>query len=343
MKWAGYAQVALSKLKLPGDIKARMGMPRVMDLARSIELLGDEPINALAVEKDGLVLIAGRDRTAALMRLGAKKAWCHLAVDVTDQDRLDLEIDENLHRRQDDRDKLIARRVAKVAGELSDEMSDNSPRQPGRPKSKQTKAREVVARELDTTPEAVRAAEKRAEAEEREETAEPVVVPPPVETWGVPVEHLTQEFASVRIAQEAMRVADRHLRQAQSALAALEDGGGVCAAFHMLVYGEVHQAASRLRSFIPTALCPYCKGLAHRRERCSGCSGAGYVSDDALLGVAEELRAKGPGAVVPDGRGGFVLVVAQRSKGAKPVAPKALKILDANDNPIVVADEDFPF
>ncbi|HEX3220605.1 MAG TPA: hypothetical protein VHU77_11430 [Candidatus Limnocylindria bacterium] len=362
MRWVGYQSLAISKLKVPGDIKERMGRPRVMDLANSIGLLGDEPMHAPVVEREGLVLIAGRDRIAALMRRGAKKVNCHIATDVSDKDRLDLEIDENLHRRQDDRDKLIARRVAKVQGELLDKMSDNSARQPGRPKSEKAKAREVVARELDTTPEAVRAAERRAaEPEEPEEsTGTNPPLAPPVETWGVPVEHLAQEFASVRIAQEAMRAADRHLQQAQRALAALKDGGGVAAHLYARVYIVVHTAAATVRSEIPAAVCPYDKALMHRRERCTGCQGIGYVGDDALLGVADELKLGGAQARVPNGRGGFVLVSESRSKGAAPdgekevakaakvaaeKAAKKLQLQDGEGNPITVppADEESPF
>jgi ParB-like chromosome segregation protein Spo0J len=358
MKWVGYQQLPLSKLKLPGDIKARMSRPRVEDLANSIQLLGDEPINALTVEKDGLVLIAGRDRTAALMKLGVKKVWCHLVTELSDQDRLDLEIDENLHRRQDNRDDLIAKRVKRVEGELLDKMSDNSPRQPGRPKSTKAAAREVVARELDTTPEAVRAAEKRATAPEEESAAAPVEIAPPVETWDVPVEHLAQEFASVRIAQEAMRAADRHMQQAQRALSALEDGGGIAGQLHSRLYGGVHATAAQLRASIPSALCPYCKGLANRRATCGGCGALGYVGDDALLGVADELKRRGADAVVPDGRGGFVKVMGGTAgnsgvsgrvePAAVPPTSRRLNIQDAAGNPIVVpdediADEDIPF
>jgi hypothetical protein len=359
VKWLGYQQLPLSKLKLPGDIKARMSRPRVEDLANSIQLLGDEPINALTVEKDGLVLIAGRDRTAALMKLGVKKVWCHIAVEMTEEDRADIEMFENLHRRQDNRDDLIARRVKRVEGELLDKMSDNSPRQPGRPKSTKAAAREVVARELDTTPEAVRAAEKRAEqatAEDMADDGAPCVhvdVPPPVETWGVPVEHLAQEFASVRIAQEAMRAADRHMQQAQRALSALEDGGGIAGQLHSRLYGGVHATAAQLRASIPSALCPYCKGLANRRATCGGCGGLGYVGDDALLGVHDGLKLRGADAVVPDGRGGFVKVIGGTAgnsgvsgrvePAAVPPTNRRLNIQDAEGNPIVVPDEAVPF
>lgn len=350
MKWAGYAEVPIKRLTLPGDIPARQQMPRVMDLARSIELLGDEPINALVVDRATMTLIAGRDRVAALLRLKAKKAWCHMASDVSDQDRLDLEIDENLHRRADDRDKLIASRVAKVAADLiPDKMSAINAGKTGAKKTAKGVAREQVARELDTTPEAVRAAEKRARDEEDAQIAVAQEIAPPVETWGVSVEHLAQEFASVRIAQEAMRAADRHLQSAQRVLGGIEDGGGVAAQLGVLVYNSVHQAAALLRSRIPTALCPYCKGMLTKREKCGGCSAIGYVSDDALLGVADELKLSGKLACVPDGKGGFKRLASAGPYGGvtgqSSVTPKKLQIQDAEGNPLKLPtpDEDFPF
>jgi hypothetical protein len=339
MRWEGYRSVAVRKLDLPGDIPARMKLPHVIELAASIKKLGADPIHAPSIDGATNKLLAGRDRMAALLLNNAKAVWCHVAGEVSEQDALDLEVDENLHRRQDNRDDLIARRVAKVAGQLPDEMSNNGP---GRKKTRETRAREQVAQELGTTPEAVRAATKRA-AEPDEEPAGPVELAPPVETWGVPVEHLAQEFASVRIAQEAMRAADRSLQQAQRVLSGMEDSGGIAAQLGVVVYNSVHQAAALLRSRIPTALCPYCKGLANRRARCTGCGGLGYVSKDALLGVADELKQGGALACVPDGKGGFVLVSAQRSNGAKPDPVKKLQLQDADGNPIEVPGEDEPF
>jgi len=340
MRWAGYRELPLKRLKLPGDIPARMKLPHVIELSKSIDL-GNELINAPVVEGETEELHAGRDRIAACLLRRMKKVWCHVAVEMTDEDRADLELFENLHRRQDNRDELIARRVARLAGQLPDTASGK----PGRRKTARGAAREQVAREIGTTPEAVRAAEKRAEAdeqEEQEEPATPVVVPPPVETWGVPVDHLAQEFASVRIAQEAMRAADRHLQAAQRALAALADGGGVARHYHARLYAGVHNAAAALRADIPTALCPYCKGAPQRQVNCNGCSRIGYVGDNALLGVAEELKRGGAAACVPDGKGGFMpAVVTPAKKKAIPSAAKALQILDADDKPIVVPpDED---
>jgi len=343
MNWVGYAKVPVKRLKLPGDIPARMKMPHVIELSDSIASSGDELVNAPAVDRDTMELLAGSDRMAAELLRKSKAVWCHMATDVSESDRANVEFIENFHRRVDDRDKLIARRVERIAGKLNpDKVSAINVGKTGAKKTAKGLAREQVARELDTTPEAVRAAEKRAaEPDEPSPEVEKQELPPPVETWGVPVEHLAQEFASVRIAQEAMRVADRHLQSAQRALSALKDGGGIAAHIHARLYSTVHSAAAHVRSDIPEALCPYCKGLAHRRDKCNGCQGIGYVGSEGLLGVAEELKLGGPLACVPDGKGGFVKVVQPKA------APKgkALQIQDADGNPIAVPaeDEGIPF
>src|SRR5689334_5170771 len=188
LRWLGYKQVGVNTIVLPSDVKRRMKAPHVIELAKSIAELGEEPIHAPTIANRTRKLIAGRDRMAALLINGVKSCWVRM-VEGTPQELADLEVDENLHRRQDNRDELIARRVAKVEGQIEAEIEagqlpDTASGNAGRPKSARGQARERVARELGTTPEAVRAAETRA-AREDDEPIQVGPLPPPVEIWGI--------------------------------------------------------------------------------------------------------------------------------------------------------------
>jgi hypothetical protein len=232
MKWMGYRHVAVDSIVLPGDINKRMKRPHVVELAKSIRELGDEPIHAPTVTAKGSKLVAGRDRMAALLLNESEDCWVRL-VEGSKQELADLEVDENLHRRHDDRDDLIARRVAKVAGEVeaAGQLPDAVYGNPGRPKTARGAARERVARELGTTPDAIRAAEHRATAKKSEVSpaaieGKPLV--PPVEIWGLPIPEAMPgyEFAEIVNVQREIDAADKALRAAQAALTKLGESGG---------------------------------------------------------------------------------------------------------------------
>lgn len=339
MKWLGYRQMAVKDIVMDGSVRRRMKEPRVLELAADTTELGDELINAPAVRKSDSTLRAGRDRMASVLVRKASKVWVHL-FEGTDQEAKDVEDSENLWRRSlsaEERDALIARRVRTVAGGLLVEKTGNA----GRPKSVATAAREKVARELGTTPEAIRSAEKRAAEDEAGDPTESIEqaaeLAPPVDTWDVPVDHLAQEFAQVRIAQAAIDETDRHLRAAQRALSALRpehsDLGSVTSAVYSRIYHQLHQVADEVRRSRPDVLCVYCKGLAHRRGTCGGCLNLGYMSKDGLEYVAPELLKRGDEAVVVNGRGGFETLAQARTPKPKAEAKgKKLKIEDEEGN-----------
>ncbi|HET7036571.1 MAG TPA: ParB/RepB/Spo0J family partition protein [Thermomicrobiaceae bacterium] len=359
LRWMGYKQVAVKTIVLPSDVKKRQKLPHVVELARSIAELGDEPIHAPTIAAKSKKLIAGRDRMAALLLNGVKSCWVRMA-DGTAKELADLEIDENLHRRQDDRDALIARRVNKVTAEVeaAGELPDTVSGKPGRKKTAHGQARERVARELGTTPEAIRAAEARAAA------PDPVPMPqqvlPPVETWGIAETFFPQgELDAARRVQEVIDAADAKLKAAQGILSGLKDGcGQVGQRAYALLYEHVHQVADAVRRARPEYVCPYCKYVPSMRPTCPGCAGVGFTGPDSLEAVADELTHVDEYAVVVDGRGGFIPIAQARARNGGPPARgiveqpairpqpkpvKKLQIQDGDGNPLNFEDDGIPF
>jgi hypothetical protein len=355
LRWMGYKQVAVKTIVLPSDVKRRQKLPHVIELAKSIAELGEEPIHAPTIAAKTKKLIAGRDRMAALLLNEVSDCWVRL-VEGTKQELADLEVDENLHRRHDNRDELIARRVAKVEGQIeaeieAGELPDTAYGNAGRPKTARGEARERVARELGTTSEAVRAAEHRATAKASPAPSEGKPLVPPVEIWGLPIPEAMPgyEFAEIVNVQREIDAADKALRAAQAALTKLGEGGGcgvIGQRLAAMLRANVHDVAAAVRRARPAALCPYCKGIVERRAKCTGCQGIGYVGEEALEGIADELKRPGAGAMVFDGGRLIPIAKARDTKPARgPIAPqpkpqsKRLQIQDGDGNPIDVDDD----
>lgn len=120
-------------------------------------------------------------------------------------------------------------------------------------------------------------------------------VPPPVETYGLPLV-TAGESAEVGAYQGAIDDADRWLRRAQAALTS-QDGGPFAGPAQCLA-AEVHKVAAEVRAARPAAVCPFCKRLPQFVAGCSGCKGTGFVAADVMLGVADELKLGGDQAMV---------------------------------------------
>ncbi len=297
MKWRDNTlSVKVAQLKLPGDIKARMKRPHVLELAESIrERTGGRPIHLPTVEWPGLTVLTGRDRIAAELVNGAKVIEVQTVSDLTAKERRDLERDENIHRRIDDRDQLIRERVAEREAEIELERRDVPPeKKPGRPKTARGEAREQVAREMGTTPDAVRVAEARAEAAENsDKSSETAPLTPPVETYGLPLV-TNAEADQLRAVQAAIDEADQALRRAQAALKRVEGVAVFRGAQQLLA--RVHEAAAEVRAKRPAAVCPWCKRLPGLR--CNGCGDSGFVGPIVEQAIADELKLGGDQAMV---------------------------------------------
>jgi hypothetical protein len=337
MNWLPPQLMKVSALVLPGDIKARQKQPHVVELAESIgKRTGKRPIHLPTVEYPSKELLSGADRMAAQLILGYRSVWVQPVSQLTPQERRDIVRDENLHRRVVDRDVLIRQRVEEAAAEIeAARLLEEVERKPGRPKSAKGEAREVVARQLGTTPDAIRVAEARAVAAHvhawvaveddgdgeshacacgATKGTDPITGKPfrpdelpnkysdtprprlSVETYGLP---LVTDFEADQLTAvlEAFGEADVALRRAQAALGKV---GAILifASDAQRLVAQVHAAAAEVRAARPAAVCPFCKRLERFIVACSGCKGTGFVAADVMLGVADELKLGGEQAQV---------------------------------------------
>jgi hypothetical protein len=343
MNWLPPQLMKVSALVLPGDIKARQKQPHVIELAESIgKRTGKRPIHLPTVEYPSKELLSGADRMAAQLILGYRSVWVQPVSQLTPQERRDIVRDENLHRRVIDRDVLIRQRVEEAAAEIeAARLLEEVERKPGRPKSAKGEAREQVAKQLGTTPDAIRVAEARAVAEELPNKYSDTPISWPVETYGLPL--VTDgESAEIQAFQGAIDDADKWLRRAQAALASQDDGPFAGHAQQLLA--QVHQVAAEVRRNRPAAVCPYCKRLPHFIPGCNGCRSFGFVGADAMLGVADELKLGGDKAMVVALGGRMVsYAYAATGKEAKAAKPKKqIKILGPDDKPLAPVAEPVP-
>src|SRR5262245_18470766 len=120
MNWLGYRQVNVTAITMnQADLRRRVKLPHVVELAASVQAKGGEPIHAptirLSKKPDGgtrRVLLCGRDRMAAELINKRKRIWVHVA-ECDDLEAEELEILENLHKRPEDKPALVAA-LAKV-------------------------------------------------------------------------------------------------------------------------------------------------------------------------------------------------------------------------------------
>jgi ParB-like chromosome segregation protein Spo0J len=305
VKWDGYKRVRLSSIVVPGDVRGRMKDAHVVELAESIREYGQEPIHAPVVDVDGgNKLVAGRDRIAALMILKTKTVWVRLGSEMSAEDIEGVEIEENLRRRQDDRNALIARKVARKSAQIQESQTsipDNcpeSPRQGGAKKTARGAAREQVARELGTTPEAIRKAERRAT-----EKASPKGAPGRYRNDQLPesMRHWYRELPTIALQDEAAssianleRFAEL-LVQAQGSLTKIQltaYGSHV----HQRLYADAHALAEKARALKPVAVCPACQ--AGNSALCQLCKGLSVVTQAQL----DANKPKAKAATKPTGK-----------------------------------------
>lgn len=335
MKWLGYKQVPVSSVVLPGDVGGRMSLPRVVELARDIKELGEEPISAPTIQAGTKKLIAGRDRMAATLINKSKQVWVHIA-DATEQEAGDLEVSENLYRRVDNRDELIARRVRKVV-----ECVALTRRAGGTfvsPQTAKAAARKKVAAEAGVSTAAVRKAEQRDAASKaaKKETGAGAgageAPSAPVDTC--PIETLGAEIAPrfvghVGAVMDVIEEAESLLRRLQKIVTGLREHRFPVARQQRLEE-DAKSLAAAIRLARPAMVCPWCKDTRDRGDRgedCYPCDGRGYIVAEQVPTVPKEFLA--PGVVAKNGR-----AVATSKRKA------TLRIQDADGNPIDVTKDD---
>lgn len=319
----GYQEVALSRIVLPGDFTAyvKAHAQEVDDLAgaRKALLLAHAP----TVEKKTMGLVAGRRRIAGLLNDGVKRTWVHL-VDGTPADLRRLTASENLHRgHRDDLAALQAAYVDAIEADLTEEaaeLTDASPRKPGRPKTPKGEARDRAARDLGTTPEALRKAEARAVAKssasgqptsgsssfssenpmaEGEEGAGASPGKQPAPEAPIRMLGLTARarwLDDVRDTIATLHVLDGGLRKLQGDAGRLPNRAQAQA-----VKQRLHDEAERIRAALPEVACAYCRdpdGSAGRAKACSACGGLGYLTREQAQRIPPELQLPGAAPVV---------------------------------------------
>lgn len=264
------------------DIRKRMKEERVKELADSIKrTIQMEPI---VVNRKTKVVIAGRDRVAANLLLENRTIWCHM-VDADAAEVESMERAENLYRRQDDRDALIAAEQEALAKTIAEEEEQKAealekaglpvedpkgPKKPGRKKTSKGKAREQIAKKLGTSPDAVRKAAERAAKKEKKKS-EP---------------KLTGIRADMEKIKEAIMGVVRPLQTGQSGLTKLLAMSAAKMRKNdepvlQRLKQELHDATARLRLMRPDKVCGYCKGegIGEDGKDCKGCDFTGYLTE----------------------------------------------------------------
>ena len=247
-----------------------------------------------------------------------------------------MEVVENLNRRVDDRNKLIAERTRKVAENIAaaraerGQMSGITASKPGAPKTVEGEAREVVARALNTTPDAVRKAEHRAKVREEQATGSLDVggrveepSPAPIETFGNALPDEVRDYAVDTIA--AMREVESALTKALRALPETAHGS-------LQIRSDIEHALRSVRSLGVTHLCPYCKGIASSVE-CGPCRGRGAVCRGTFESAPAELRGLSAVTDAPSKKPRGVRVVIVDDQGAEH---------DVTDAPPMNSDDERP-
>lgn len=280
----GFKTCVLETLKFnQTEIRRRMKEPRVIELADSIKK--GVAINPLMVNRKTKTLIAGRDRIAAHMLNETRSAWCHI-VDADAKEVESLERAENLYRRQDDRDALIAeeqealKKTIEAAEKEAPEADAPKEKTKGRKETAVGKARGEIAKKLGTSKEAVRKAAERAKKK--------------VEAKEAPkLTGIKKDMAEVRAAIGLVLKPLISAQSATSKLLTLESlmGRETEPALQRLKQ-QLHACASVVSLLRPDKTCSYCKGdkLVDGRD-CSGCGGAGYLTEGAAR-VPEAVAAE---------------------------------------------------
>jgi len=294
MQFLNIRRITINALTLPSDIKARMKAPHVAELAKSIEALGGEPAEMPLIRLGTREVIAGRDRIAACMLLKIPRIDVRV-VDGTDAELAQLELDENLRRRQDNRTSMLAQAVKleKAAIEAAEAETKGKAKEAGTvvpPKERKTakgKAREAVAKKAGIKPESARKAEQRAEAK-----ANPKPAPaekPPIDLMGHEMSAATlKTIGRVVMLCETVEASAKYQQRDISNNAAILPGGVTVRL--MDAAKELQAAAAAVK---PVAICYECKGQGD--EKCKVCKGAHYARAEQMVNVPAEKLARSNG------------------------------------------------
>lgn len=273
-------ELEIASLVCSDDFERRLGEKHVAELAESIRDIG--LINKPWVRASDMKVICGEDRIAAHCMLGKDFVEVRV-VECTDAEFEKVRIAENRHRRSPEQVKEL---VEAIEGRLSvmesidrdhpadEEMEslgievEGPARRPGRPKTIHGTAVEEAAKQLGTTPNAVR--KKLARAVEAEKNA------PPFETWGREApEKIVKE---ARRAYEALTSAYSKITSAMSIITDMQKANVLSDSVANDIWQNLQSAAEFAKNMRPEALCPWCKGDKKLAKKCGYCLATGAVN-----------------------------------------------------------------
>jgi chemotaxis protein histidine kinase CheA len=312
MKRIGVKRVRISSIKAGGDVALLRKDPLVQDIQESLETTGGQPAEPIVVDKDNNI-VAGRKRLAAC--LNAKVQFVDVvAFDGTPDELEQICIVENVRRRHmvgaeldEEIAKLVTLTMASVPHEEPEDAEDaeDEPEEPkrGRPKSAAGKAREIVAKKICSTPEAVRSAEKRAKqaAATKEAPKAPSVPTSPkakIETLGMDVPESFIETTNNEHEQLTELYGD--LVEIQKQITRISKTSGRT---YTALSDAVHNAEAVCKREVPSHVCVWCKRHHEVMKTCLGCQGKGYLTVGEMAAIhdkklQEQLLRKGPDAGV---------------------------------------------
>jgi len=318
MKYLAVVRLKISDLTLdPDDMQERMRQPHVRELAASIGTIG---LIAYPVVEGGSYRVrSGLDRVAAHMVRGDKEIDVRVA-NGTPEEFEELEIVENLLRRQDDQTELRRRLVELRARRREDDVRqraelrcegnetedgdliDERPA-PGRPRTPKGEARAEVAQELGLSESTLRADESRARAAEREKETPPAPPPPPIRLFEVsPKDRLHTVTDAAAKVQAEIDEAALAVKNALRIVNRLGRADGISRDNFQALASGLQDAGFLLRSSRPASVCPWCK-LLPPWPSCDPCGGRGYVGQGFYENAPKTLLEDGKHAVVfRDGR-----------------------------------------
>jgi hypothetical protein len=315
--------VAIDSLRLPGDWRARLDSHGVKEMAKS------GPIHQPpAIVKATREVIFGGDRLAAMHLRGEAEAEVWVYDDLGDDDITEMRLVENIFRRHDNRDFHLAALVALrekriVAGDdlppltqeansgQTDHPAPDAP-EPGRPKTPRGLAREQVAAAAGITTEAVRSAEKRAAAADRE-----VHDDGPAPAQDSPASPGLAESLALDELDRLLMAAVKSVTRLAKEFPALVERFPV----QDLKWKLQREVAPGFRAMRPQDRCPFCKCWPGVIELCPACKGSGWIAMDMLNGIPKELLAKGKDeGIFVEGK--FVTLKALAEAGTKKATKK---------------------
>lgn len=282
-----HRELAIDVLRPSERFKSLVKEPLTAALADSIKLLGQlhEP---LVRRGDTFHVLHGNRKIAAHIRLGRKTVLCKLIYcsDLEAQAMVELE-----NARGDFQSTTtIVNALERVRLE---QRANPDKRRGGRPAGLGKAAREAMAAALGLSPKAL---EVRQEREKRAERAADEPKAPAAEAAAASISvfgmDVDKDFlTAVLAAHEYVSTARQYAVLCQGALARLANSGTPYPQRRtQQMRTAANELSSLIASFLPSSLCPWCKGVPSVMRKCAACSGVGIIVAQQEAQVPSELR-----------------------------------------------------